>query len=347
VDLCFDGLPLAAHCLLSSAFDLAGVLSHNQGMKTAIVHHPVYAEHDTGEGHPERPERYGVVMDALRGDAELWAQLLELEAPPAPRGDVQACHSPQHFKRVERAVSEGIGYLDADTIVSMRSLDAALRAAGAACRAVDALMRGEATNAFLPVRPPGHHATSDRAMGFCLFNSVAVAARYAQTRYASEVERVAIVDWDVHHGNGTQGIFYDDPSVYFFSAHQYPWYPGTGTRGETGMGRGRGYTLNVPLRASTPASQHRRTFDTALAEMDANFKPDLIIISAGFDAHAADPLGQLLLEDADFVQMTRTVKEWAANACEGRLISCLEGGYNLDTLGQTARAHVRALSDGT
>jgi len=313
-------------------------------MKTAIIHHPVYEKHDTGDGHPETAARYAAVMRALRGDEELWPRLLELEAPAAPRGDVQACHTPQHFKRVERAVSDAIGYLDADTIVSMHSLEAALRAAGAGLRAVDAVMSGEARNAFLPVRPPGHHATSERAMGFCLFNTVAVAARYAQNRYA-EVERVAIVDWDVHHGNGTQGIFYDDPTVFFFSAHQYPWYPGTGTRGETGVGRGRGYTLNAPLRAGTPAAEHRRAFDAALSEIGAKFKPDLVIISAGFDAHVSDPLGQLTLEDDDFVRMTKAVKEWAADACGGRVVSCLEGGYNLQTLGATALAHVRALAE--
>jgi acetoin utilization deacetylase AcuC-like enzyme len=313
-------------------------------MKTALVHHPVFQQHDTGPGHPEQPERYAVVLAALRQDAELWSQLLELEAPAAARGIVQAAHTPQHFKRVERAVSEGLGYLDADTIVSLHSLDAALHAAGGACRAVDAVMSGAARNAFLPVRPPGHHATSTRAMGFCLFNTVAVAARYAQSRYP-EIERVAIVDWDVHHGNGTQGIFYDDPTVFFFSTHQYPWYPGTGARGETGQGRGRGYTLNVPVRAHTPAAEQRSMFAAALSEIDTKFTPDLVIISAGFDAHAGDPLGQLRLEDEDFIEMTRTVKTWAAQACAGRLISCLEGGYNLQTLGATVRAHVQTLRE--
>ena len=180
-------------------------------------------------------------------------------------------------------------------------------------------------------------------MGFCLFNNVAIAARYAQNKYR-EIERVAIIDWDVHHGNGTQGIFYDDPSVFFFSAHQYPWYPGTGARGEKGTGRGLGYTLNLPLRAATPATEHKRGFEAAIEEISSRFTPDLIIISAGFDSHIHDPLGQLLLSDQDFIDMTVALKHWAAETCEGRIISCLEGGYNLRTLGETVRAHVRELT---
>lgn len=315
-------------------------------MPTAVIHHPVFQEHDTGHGHPETSSRYAVVMSALRGDKKLWESLREVEAKAAPRGDIQAAHSSQLYKLVERVVAEGSGYLDVDTAVSMRSLDAARYAAGAPCQAVDLIMSGEITSAFVPARPPGHHATAERAMGFCLFNNVAVAARYAQRNYP-EIERVAIVDWDVHHGNGTQGIFYDDPTVFFFSSHQYPWYPGTGTRGEKGTGRGLGYTLNLPLRAATPAAEQKRAFESAIEEMAAKFTPNLILISAGFDSHVDDPLGQLLLTDQDFVDMTRTVKQWAESSCRGRLISCLEGGYNLETLGETVRAHVRELEFDT
>ncbi len=311
-------------------------------MKTALIHHPIYQKHDTGIGHPETPKRYEVVMKALENDKKLWESLNVIEAEKVSRGIIQAAHTKEHFNKIETAFEDGVEYLDADTIVSMHSFDAAVYGAGGVCRAVDAVMNGEADNAFVAVRPPGHHATGENAMGFCLFNNVAVAARYAQNKY-KEIERVAIVDWDVHHGNGTQGIFFDDPSVFFFSMHQYPWYPGSGSRGETGFGRGAGYTLNVPVKAHTKADSQKRMFENALGDIHQNFKPDLIMISAGFDAHSTDPLGQLKLENGDFRQMTRTVKQWADEVCSGRVVSCLEGGYNLETLGETVKNHVAEL----
>ncbi len=283
------------------------------------------------------------MMEALKGDSEFWDSLVEITPEKASKGSIQAAHSPQHYQTVEEAFERGHDRLDADTVISMSSFDAGLFAAGGAIAGVDAVMQGEARNAFVAVRPPGHHATSEHAMGFCLFNNVAVAAKYAQNRY-KEIERVAVIDWDVHHGNGTQGIFYVDPSVYFFSMHQYPWYPGTGSRGETGHGKGLGATLNIPVKAETRAAEQKRMFEAAMGDIARDFKPDLIMISAGFDAHLTDPLGQLRLEDDDYVSMTKTVMQWADEVCGGRVVSCLEGGYNLDTLGATVKAHVAGLN---
>lgn len=314
-------------------------------MKTALIHHPIYAKHDTGPGHPEMPQRYEVVMEALRADENLWKRLVEITPDKASKGVVQAAHTPQHFRRVEEAFAQGLDRLDADTTISMASFDASLFAAGGAIAAVDAVMQSEADNAFVAVRPPGHHATAERAMGFCLFNNVAVAAKYAQNNY-KEIDRVVIIDWDVHHGNGTQGIFYTDPSVFFFSMHQYPWYPGTGSRGESGHGRGLGATMNIPVKANTLATEQKRMFEAALHDISSKFKPDLIFISAGFDAHLTDPLGQLRLEDEDYVSMTEVVKQWAGEICERRIVSCLEGGYNLETLGETVRRHIESLETG-
>ena len=312
-------------------------------MKTAFIHHPIYREHDTGPDHPETPLRYEVIIDAINSDTEISAQLIEIKPEPVTKGLIQAAHTPQHLKRIEQAFEEGWPQLDMDTVISVKSYDAALFAAGGAIAGVDAVMRGEAKNAFAAVRPPGHHATAERTMGFCIFNNVAIAAKYAQNKY-KEIERVAIIDWDVHHGNGTQGIFYDDPSAFFFSMHQYPWYPGTGSRGETGHGRGLGSTMNVPVKANTSATDQKRAFEAAIEEISTKVKPDIIFISAGFDAHLDDPLGQLRLEDPDFISMTSTIKDWADEVCGGRIVSCLEGGYNLETLGGTVAAHVGELA---
>jgi len=313
-------------------------------MTTAIVHHPIYEKHDTGPGHPEMPSRYRVVMDSLQEDEGLWDSLTEITPEKASQGLVQAAHTKEHFRRVEGAFANGLDRLDMDTTISMKSFDASLYAAGGAISAVDAVMSGDVKNAFAAVRPPGHHATAESTMGFCIFNNVAVAARYAQNKY-KEIENVVIVDWDVHHGNGTQGIFYSDPSVFFFSMHQYPWYPGTGSYGETGQGKGLGATLNLPVKAFTKATDQNAAFEAAIGEISSRTKPDMIFISAGFDAHSTDPLGQLQLEDPDYVQMTRVMMQWADEVCSGRIVSCMEGGYNLQTLGETVRTHVAALAE--
>ena len=312
-------------------------------MKTALIHHPIYEKHDTGPGHPEMPKRYRVVIDTIKSDEQLMGELVEITPEKASQGFVQAVHTKEHYKRVAEAFENGLDQLDMDTTISMQSFDASLFAAGGAITAVDNVMEGKVKNAFVAVRPPGHHATAERTMGFCIFNNVAVAARYAQNKY-QEIERVAIIDWDVHHGNGTQGIFFSDPSVYFFSMHQYPWYPGTGSRGETGQGKGLGTTLNLPVRAYTSAADQLSAFEAAIEQIESSFKPDMIFISAGFDGHISDPLGQLQLEDPDYVSMTRTIIQWAEEVCSGRVVSCLEGGYNLDTLGQTVRSHVETLA---
>jgi acetoin utilization deacetylase AcuC-like enzyme len=290
------------------------------------------------------PSRYRVVIDALQNDKELFSSLKEITPEKALQGVVQAAHTKEHFKRVEGAFASGLDRLDMDTTISMKSFDASLYAAGGVISAVDAVMSGEVRNAFAAVRPPGHHATAESTMGFCIFNNVAVAARYAQNKY-KEIENVAIIDWDVHHGNGTQGIFYSDPSVFFFSMHQYPWYPGTGSHGETGQGKGLGTTKNLPMKAFTKATDQNAAFEAAIEEIGSKMKPDIIFISAGFDAHSTDPLGQLQLEDPDYVRMTRTMMQWADEACNGRIVSCMEGGYNLQTLGETVRTHVATLAE--
>src|ERR1700704_3629480 len=246
-------------------------------MTTAIVHHPVFLKHDTGPHHPESPSRYAVVMDALRSDQELWPKLLEVQAREAPRGDVQACHASQMYKTIEHAVKEGIGYLDADTTVSMHSLDAALHGAGAACQAIDLVMRGEAKNAFVPVRPPGHHATPERAMGFCLFNNVAIGAMHAIEGHG--LERVAVLDFDVHHGNGTEAAFHEDPRVMLCSTFQHPYYP------YCGADSGNDHIINVPLPAMTDGRGFRDAVERFWMPALEAFKPELVFVSAGFDAH--------------------------------------------------------------
>ena len=311
-------------------------------MTTAIIYSDDYLEHDTGD-HPERRERYAATLAGLMSDRDLWEGLVKLAPRVATDEELLRCHDQRVVTHIAQTCQTAPAALDADTVVSRDSERVARLAAGGACRAIDAVVSAEASSAFVACRPPGHHATIGRAMGFCLFNNIAIATRYAQAKYP-EVKKILIVDFDVHHGNGTQEIFYQDPTVYYYSLHQYPWYPGTGAAAERGGGEGEGYTLNVPVPAATPAAEYMRRFEQGLETIMKSFSPDLVLVSAGFDAHVADPLGHLMLSDEEYTRMTKRLKELARASGGGRLVSCLEGGYNLRTLGATVRAHVTALA---
>jgi acetoin utilization deacetylase AcuC-like enzyme len=310
-------------------------------MSTSFIYDPHFLDHETGT-HPETPGRLEVIHSVLEADRTLWSRLQHVEPAPASDEDITRCHSAELIDHIREASESGAGMLDADTIVSAQSFDVARLAAGAATVAVDCVVRGETRTAFVASRPPGHHARPNKAMGFCLFNNAAIGARYAQARHG--LERILIVDWDVHHGNGTQEIFYSDPDVFYLSTHQYPYYPGTGAANETGEGPGANTVVNVPLPSRTSARAHRTVFSDALADIERRFRPDLIIISAGFDSRREDPLGGLLLEDTDFVEMTKEVMGFAERHAEGRVVALLEGGYNLDNLGRTVRDHIAILS---
>lgn len=317
-----------------------------RAMSTAIIYSDDYLKHDTGH-HPERRERYGAVLNGLMADEDLWQSFVKLQPRPATDEELERCHSARAIARVHQACEQAMMFehvqIDADTVVSEQSDVTARLAAGGACRAVDAVVSGEAENVFVACRPPGHHATVGQAMGFCLYNNVAVAARYAQATYPTEIKKILVVDFDVHHGNGTQDIFYDDPTVFYYSLHQYPWYPGTGDARERGVREGEGFTLNVPIHAGTSADEYLQLFEQGLESAMKTIAPDLVIISAGFDAHIADPLGQLELTDDSYARMSRRLKEAAGTSGKGRIVSCLEGGYDLRTMGETVRTHVAAL----
>lgn len=308
---------------------------------TGLAADALVARHDPGPGHPEQPARFYAVLNRLEASG-LVRGMLRLKSRSATDEELALVHTREYIERVEREVSQGRRQLSTgDTDIGSHSAQAARLAAGSALSAVDAVFAGNVTNAFCLVRPPGHHANAARGMGFCLFNTVAVAARYAQRQHGAA--RIAIVDWDVHHGNGTQDIFYADGSVLFFSTHQSPWYPGTGAASERGTGTGLGATINCPLPAGSGQSEIFPAFEQLLLPRLDEFQPDLILISAGFDSRVGDPLGQFMLTDRDFAGLTNMLLEAAAQYCDKRLISVLEGGYSLDGLASGVEAHVQTL----
>ena len=306
-------------------------------MPTLLLTHPSFKRHETPQGHPERVDRIRAVEHVL--EDERFAALWREEAPIADRSSILTCHPEHHIEAIERALPiEGYAPIDSDTVMSPGSLEASLRGVGASTRAVDAVLSGEARNAFAAIRPPGHHAEHATAMGFCFFNNAAIAARYAQKKFG--IDRVAIIDWDVHHGNGTQDIFWNDASVMYCSTHEMPLYPGTGARDERGENDN---IVNAPLSAGDGGEMFRDAFTHVILPRLTKFAPELVIISAGFDAHWRDPLANLNLEERDFSWATQRLMDIADKHANGRVVSLLEGGYDLEGLSRSVAVHVSTL----
>ena len=307
---------------------------------TVIIYDDIYLKHDTGPDHPENSARIINTIEHLRS-ANCW-QKLDIKKPrAATEAEVSAIHSTSQIVQIAEIASSGGGYLDPDTYVSSDSYEAALNAAGAPLTAIDLIMDKKVDNAFCLVRPPGHHATPERGMGFCLFNNVAIAAKYIQSRYS--LDRIVIIDWDVHHGNGTQDAFYDDPSVMYFSMHRYPFYPGTGAEEETGKDSGSGFTINIPLSYNTEPQEYLKFFEDILEKRIKPFNPQFILISSGFDAYRLDPISGLSLEASDYNKLTKLTQNIAKDCCDGRIVSCLEGGYHLLDLPKCIEEHLNGL----
>ena len=307
---------------------------------TLLLTHAACLEHQTPMGHPERADRLRAIEQAL--EAEKFQTLAREQAPMAPAEVIALCHPMDYVDAIRNASpDQGVIHLDADTAMSPGSLEAALRAAGGGMRGVDEVMGGTASNAFVAVRPPGHHAETARPMGFCLFNSAAIAARYAQKKHGAE--RVAVVDFDVHHGNGSQDIFWSDKTVMYCSTHEMPLYPGSGSSSERGE---HDTIVNAPLRAGDGGRQFREAFERVILPRLRAFKPDFVVISAGFDAHTRDPLANLNLVEADYTWVTQQLMQIADECAQGRIVSMLEGGYDLQGLSRSVAAHVTALMRG-
>jgi acetoin utilization deacetylase AcuC-like enzyme len=303
-------------------------------MKAGLVYDPIYLEHDTGD-HVENSRRLVDAMSYLK-ETGIKEKLISLPARPALLEELEMIHAPEYISHVNSKAENGGGWLDPDTVMSLKSYEAALYATGGLLVAVEGVMKKEVDNAFAVVRPPGHHAVQSRAMGFCIFNNVAIAAKFALSKFS--LKRILIADFDVHHGNGTQDAFYADPKVLYFSIHQYPFYPGTGWMDETGTGEGEGTTVNFPMAAGWGDEEYLRAFNEVLVPIARRFQPRLILVSAGFDAHWADHLAMMRVTVTGFAQMALILKELAAELCQGRLVFTLEGGYNLRVVASSTKA---------
>ena len=311
-------------------------------MNTALLYDPIFLNHDTGAGHPERSQRLSAAHDLISSQA-WFNNLHHLKPEKAQLGWVREIHDSAYIDRVAQACEQGLRHLDTpDVTICKASCEVALHAVGGVLAVADEVMSGKADNGFAMIRPPGHHAEANLAMGFCLFNSIAIAARYLQKKHG--LERILILDWDVHHGNGTQHIFEQDASVFYISLHQFPHYPGTGALGETGIGAGQGATLNCPMSAGLGDEHYGQAFKEIILPRARMFAPDAVLISAGFDAHFADPLGAINLDSQSYAWMTQMMMELADQCCDGRLVSVLEGGYDLGALAESVTQHVKALS---
>jgi acetoin utilization deacetylase AcuC-like enzyme len=313
---------------------------NNKSLPTGFIYHPDYLKHNSGLNHPENEERLLSLVEYLENKG-LLSEMKRVE-PYIPSVEwMEMVHAPHYIRMVEKLCQKGGAMLDPDTSVGPESYRIALLAIGGVMAAVDAVMGKKIKNAFCAVRPPGHHAEKDRAMGFCIFNNVAVACKYAQKKYG--IQKVLIIDWDVHHGNGTQNAFWTDPSVLYFSIHQFPFYPGTGSENEIGEGEGEGFTFNLPMFAGSGDVEYIEAFESILYPLASKFSPDFILISAGFDAHQDDPLAEINLTEAGYRRMTEVATRLAAECCDNRLVSVLEGGYNFKSLASSVEEHLLVL----
>lgn len=312
--------------------------------RTGIVTDRRYMRHTMGEYHPESPERLRGIY-AMLETPEVAGKFVEIPVRPAVAEEILWIHTPTYLKTLAATAGQEYTYLDPDTQTCAYSYEAALLAAGGLCQAVTQVCSGELDNAFALVRPPGHHAERGRAMGFCLFNNVAIAARYAQKRL--NMERILVVDWDLHHGNGTQHSFEEDPGVLYFSTHQFPYYPGTGDFGETGKGNGRGFTVNVPLPMGCGDHEYLAVFENILRPVAMDYKPELILVSAGFDIYEGDPLGGMRVTPGGFAGLARSVMDLALSCCGGKLVLTLEGGYHVEGLAESVRRVLIEMSGGS